>query len=166
MIEGVRAWLLAVIAAAVMCSAAQALMPSGAVKQVGKLVCGLALLCVVLSPAVEMDLEGGQRWLEDYAQSLERQKEELKNQVDGGMKSIIEGEYAAYIVDKATKLGLSCDVKVTCREEEGVFLPDRAYVTGALTREAQASLSQAIQQDLGIPPERQSYDRNEEGGQP
>lgn len=161
MIEGVRAWLMAVISAAVLCSAVEALMPSGGVKQVGKLVCGLVLLCVVLSPAVKPDLEEGRRWLEEYAGSVERGKKALEDQVNQGMKVIIEEEYAAYIVDKAARLGVSCTVRVTCREEEGIFLPDRVRVSGALTREGREALSQSIRQDLGVPPERQSFEDGE-----
>lgn len=164
MIEGVRAWLMAVISAAVLCSAVEALMPNGGVKQVGKLVCGLVLLCVVLSPVAEPDLEGGRRWLEEYAGSVERGKKALEDQVDQGMKVIIEEEYAAYIVDKATRLGFPCAVRVTCREEEGIFLPDRVRVSGALTPEGREELSRSIRQELGVPPERQSFEDGE--GQP
>jgi len=156
--EGARSWLLAVISAAVLCSAAQALMPAGAVKQVGKLVCGLVLLCAVLSPAARADLKGGQRWLEDYAASLERRKEELEEQVGEERKIIIEGKYAAYIVDKAKELGLpSCSAQVNCREEEGIYLPDAVRIFGELGEGEQARLSQVISQDLGVPMERQFY---------
>ncbi len=164
MIEGARSWLLAVISAAVLCSAAQALMPAGAVKQVGKLVCGLVLLCAVLSPVARADLESGQRWLEDYAASLERRKAELEEQVGENRKIIIEGKYAAYIVDKAKELGFSCSARVDCREEEGIWLPDTVRVAGALGEQEKARLSQVISQDLGVPMERQLYENQE--GQP
>ena len=54
------------------------------------------------------DLEGGQRWLEEYHLGLEDRTQELERQVDEQMKTIIEQEYAAYIVDKAAELGLTC----------------------------------------------------------
>ncbi len=164
MIAGARDWLLSVISAAVLCSAAEALMPSGAVKQVGKLVCGLVLLCAVVSPAVSADLEGGQKWLEDYVSSLERRKGELEDQAGEARKGIIEEKYAAYIVDKARELGFSCSVRVTCREEEGIFLPDAVRVAGALGEQEKESLSRIVSQDLGVPVERQSYVNRE--GQP
>ena len=51
MMGAVRSWLLAVIAVSLLCAVAEALMPSGAVKRVGRLVCGLVLVGAILSPA-------------------------------------------------------------------------------------------------------------------
>ena len=64
MMGAVRSWLLAVIAASLLCAVAGALMPPGGVKRVGRLVCGLVLLGAVLSPAATLDAAEGQRWLE------------------------------------------------------------------------------------------------------
>ena len=61
----VRSWLLAVIVVSLMCAAAEALMPPGPGRRVGRLVCGLALLSAVLSPLAGLDLDGGPQWLED-----------------------------------------------------------------------------------------------------
>ncbi len=157
MMEVVRSWLLSVIAAAVLCSLAEALMPSGAVKRVGRLVCGLVLLYVVLSPVARLDLEGGQRWLEDYAAFLDQRKTELKGQTEERMKVIIEEQYAAYIVDKAREMEADCTARVGCREEEGVFLPDTVRVAGVLNGQVRGDLARLISQDLGVPLERQAY---------
>ena len=108
----VRSWLLAVIAVSLMCAAAEALMPPGPGRRVGRLVCGLALLSAVLSPLAGLDLDGGQQWLEDYLSSLDGRTAELEETVNSQMKGIIEGEYAAYIVDKAARLGLTCSARV------------------------------------------------------
>ena len=66
MMEGVRSWLTLLITASVLCAVVDSLMPAGAVKQAGRLVCGLVLLCAVLAPVPGLDLEAGQRWLENY----------------------------------------------------------------------------------------------------
>ena len=78
MMDGVRGWLLSVIAACLLCALADALMPQGPVKKVGRLVCGLVLLCVMLSPLPGLRLEEGQAWLESYFAGLEQQKQDLK----------------------------------------------------------------------------------------
>ena len=162
MMEGVRSWLLTLIAVSVLCALADSLMPAGAVKQVGKLVCGLVILCAVLSPVAGLDLEGGRDWLEDYFAGLEVREGELKEQVDQGMKPIIEQEYAAYIVDKAARLGVRCTAKVSCgMDENGLYLPWEAEVTGAITDVQQSRLTQAIEEELGVPMERQHYHSGE-----
>ena len=154
----VRGWLLAVIGASLICALADALMPPGAVRRVGRLVCGLVLLGAILSPLTQLDLPGGQRWLEDYLASLEAREEDLTETVNSQMKVIIEREYAAYIVDKAARLGLTCDPRVECGlSEEGLYLPVRVRVTGALTEEERARIAGMIAEDLGVPESEQLY---------
>lgn len=160
---GVRAWLLAMISAAILCAVADCLMPAGPVKRVGKLVCGLVLLCAVLPPAVGLDLAGSRAWLEDWFEELELREAELEEQVSGEMKVVIEQKYAAYIVDKAAEMGVACTAEVSCREgEEGLLIPDGTEVTGRLTDTEQSALTQLIWTDLGVPEERQVYYVEEE----
>ena len=154
----VRGWLLTVIGASLICALADALMPPGAVRRVGRLVCGLVLLGAILSPLTQLDLPGGQRWLEDYLASLEAREEDLTETVNSQMKVIIEREYAAYIVDKAARLGLTCGLRVECGlSEEGLYLPVRVRVTGALTEEERARIAGMIAEDLGVPESEQLY---------
>ena len=155
--------MLAIIAVSLLCAVADALMPPGAVRRVGRLVCGLVLLGAVLSPLRELDAAAGQRWLEDCLASVDRREEELKNEVNSQMKTIIEQEYAAYIVDKAAELGLDCAVRVECRlSEDGLYLPVRAEVSGCRTASAQTRLIRIISEDLGIPDSDQIYINEEE----
>ena len=105
--EVVRAWLLSLIAVSLLCASAGALMPKGAVRQVGRLVCGLVMLAAILSPVARLDAAEGRRWLAGYFASVEQRRAGLEETVNNQMKHIIEGEYAAYIVDKAAELGLT-----------------------------------------------------------
>ncbi|RKI71878.1 stage III sporulation protein AF [bacterium 1xD42-67] len=158
MIGAVRSWLLAVTAVSLLCALAGALMPKGPVERVGRLVCGLVMLAAVLSPLAGPDLGEGQRWLEDYLASVDQREAELTQEVDDQMKTIIEGEYAAYIVDKAAQLGLTCTAQVECQADgDGLLLPVRTQVSGPLSEAGRAQLAQAIQEDLGVPPEGQTY---------
>ena len=118
---------------------------------VGQLVCGLVMALAILAPAADFDLAGGQRWLEDYLAGVGRREDELEEQVNMGMKTIIEERYAAYIVDKAAGLGLSCAVRVTCEPDgEGLWLPVRAELTGAAAPEARAELAALLEAELGL----------------
>jgi len=160
---GARGWLLAIISASILCAVADSLMPAGPVKRVGRLVCGLVLLCAVLSPAADLDLAGGRDWLEDYFAGLEAGRMALGERVDQEMKVIIEQEYAAYIVDKAAEMGLTCAARVSCRAEEaGLYVPDGTEVAGAGSDEGQSRLTRLIEEDLGVPLERQVYYSEEE----
>ena len=163
MMGAVRSWLLAVIAVSLLCAVADALIPSGGVKRVGRLVCGLVLMGAILSPVASLDVEGSQRWLESCLASVRSQEAELEDRVNGQMKVIIEREYAAYIVDKAAQLGLECTVRVECRlSEEGLYLPLRAEAEGLWTASAQEEMIRIIAEDLGVPAQRQIYLEKEE----
>lgn len=156
--EVVRAWLLSLIAVSLLCASAGALMPKGAVRQVGRLVCGLVMLAAILSPVARLDAAEGWRWLAGYFASVEQRRAGLEETVNNQMKHIIEGEYAAYIVDKAAELGLTCTAQVECqRSAEGLYLPVRTEVTGMLTEDIRIQLVRTIAEDLGVPERAQVY---------
>ncbi|MCI8913054.1 MAG: stage III sporulation protein AF [Lawsonibacter sp.] len=156
--EVVRAWLLSLIAVSLLCASAGALMPKGAVRQVGRLVCGLVMLAAILSPVARLDAAEGRRWLAGYFASVEQRRAGLEETVNNQMKHIIEGEYAAYIVDKAAELGLTCTAQVECqRSAEGLYLPVRTEVTGMLTEDIRIQLVRTIAEDLGVPERAQVY---------
>lgn len=158
MIGAVRSWLLAVIAVSLLCAVADALMPPGAVKRVGRLVCGLVLIGAILSPLAALDLDGSQRWLEGYLVSVQTRETELEETVNGQIKVIIEQKLSAYIVDKAAELGLACRARVDCvLSEDGLYLPVRTEVDGSMTADVQSKLIRLIQSDLGVPAEAQIY---------
>ena len=102
-------------------------------------------------------MDAGQ-WLEDYLAGLELRESELEEQVGNGMKSIIEQETAAYIVDKAAEMGLTCTARVSCQAAEGgVYVPSQTQVAGVLSQAERDRISQMIQADLGVPAQRQFY---------
>ena len=158
MMGAARLWLLSILSVSLVCALADALMPPGAVRRVGRMVCGLVLMSAILSPLVDLDLEGGSRWLEDYLAAVEQRETELEKQVDEGRKAIIAERYEAYILDKAAQLGLSCTVEVECRtEENGVCLPERVRITGALSAQEKVQLAELLEEELGVAPEEQIY---------
>ena len=158
MMDGVREWLLGLIVLCLLCSAAEALMSRGPVKGAGRLVCGLALVCALLSPLPGLRLEEGTVWLEDYFRSLEEREEVLEEQVSAGTKAIIEEKYAAYIVDKANEEGIACTVRVTCAAgEDGLAVPSLVELAGDFTDGAQSRLTQIITEELQVPMDRQVY---------
>ena len=163
MMGAVRSWLLSVIMVSLLCAVADALMPTGAVKRVGRLVCGLVLIGAILSPLAALDLEGSQQWLDGYFVSVRSRETELEETVNGQIKVIIEQKLAAYIVDKAAQMGVTCRAKVECAaSEDGLYLPVRTEIYGVMTADVQGRLIRIIESDLGVPAEAQIYVEEEE----
>lgn len=151
MMELVRTWLLGITGAAILAALADGLMPEGGVKQVGKLVCGLILLAAVLRPLGSVEVTNlSQRWEYDR-QQVQQREQSLQEGVDGNMKAVIEEQMAAYSMDKAAQLGIHCQIEVCCQlDEDGVFLPISAQISGTIQPEERQTLEQMLNEDLGI----------------
>ena len=156
-----KTWLMRVIAAAILCTIAQDLSPKGSVKQVGRLVCAMVLLCVVLSPVKTLDMAAGSQWLTNYRATLADSRAALAEQGEEIQMAVIGEKYRAYIEDKGAQLGLNCQAQVDCREEGEIYVPDRVQVTGDLAQGDWDGLSRCLEEELGVPPERQDF--REEG---
>ena len=152
-----KTWLMRVIAAAILCTIAQDLSPKGSVKQVGRLVCAMVLLCVVLSPVKTLDMAAGSQWLTNYRATLADSRAALAEQGEEIQMAVIGEKYRAYIEDKGAQLGLNCQAQVDCREEGEIYVPDRVQVTGDLAQGDWDGLSRCLEEELGVPPERQSF---------
>lgn len=156
--EMIRSWLVEVTCAAMTAALAESLMPKGPVKQVGRLVCGLMLLWVVLGPAVSISGVNLVRAAEDLNGQIDERKSALQEQNDSLLKSLIEQESAAYIVDKAKQAGSECQVEVRCAaDENGTWTPWSVHITGVFSKKQRESLEQLIADELGIPISRQTY---------
>jgi len=163
--EALREWLLALIAVSVVCAAAEGLMPPGSVKGVGRLVCALALLWVMLRPLAVLkgvSLSDGMR---DWAGELGQQQAWLEEQAQNSRKRVIEEHFAAYIADKGVQLGVPCRVEVDCAPQpEGLWLPEAVRLWGDFDPVTQSRLTQLLSRELAIPVERQTYYLTKEEG--
>lgn len=158
-----RQWLLGVACTALVLAAAEGLAPKGSVKKVCRLAGGLALLLAAVGPLLRLDSGLIARAAEEYRAASQSCEEGLAEKSNLLYQTIIEDNTAAYIVDKAEELGLTCTARVTCEaSEDGVYLPVRTEVTGLRTAGEQEKLIRVIERDLGVPAERQFYAEEEE----
>ncbi len=160
MMEAVRQWLLSVTAAALVLALVEALAPEGGAKRVCRLAGGLALVLAAAGPVAGL-LDGGaagqavQSWREEAG----RYERELEEGRDLFYLTIIEEETAAYIVDKTKEFGLDCEAEVTYGyDEDGVPCPWEVTARGAWTQEQRERLERLLEEELGVPAQRQHYE--------
>lgn len=158
MLELIRQWLVGITCAAMIAALAEGLAPPGAVRKIGRFTGGLVLLIAVLKPVAAVDGQALSRALAEYRLDLSAYSAQLEEENRGLMKSIIEEQTAAYIVDKAASMGLSCQVRVEAAGSGAWPVPWRVTITGDLDGEAQEALARRIQEDFAIPAERQFYE--------
>ena len=156
----VRSWLLGVTAAALVLALAEALAPEGAVKKVCRLAGGMALLLAAAGPVLDaLDGSALTRGVEGWRDRSQRYEQELEEQNEQLYLAIIEEETAAYVMDKARELGFECAAEVTWSyDEQGVPRPWEASARGTWTPEQRAGLERLLEEELGIPAQRQRYE--------
>ncbi len=160
---GLNGWLMTILTVSLFCALAEALMPEGPVRKVGKLVCGLALLCGVLIPVFEPGAVEELFWQSGWSGAASVDAGALEQQLGQDMKRLIEQRCAAYIQDKAEQMGVSCTIQIVCKTEGELFVPDRAELTGPIPDAIRGKLARVLEQDLGIPQERQVFLTEEDG---
>lgn len=156
----VRQWLLGVTATALAVALAEALAPEGGAKRVCRLAGGLALLLAAVGPAAGV-LNGGAlvQAAEGWREEAQRYELELEEQNSALYLAIIEEETAAYVMDKARELGFECAVEVTYGYDgDGVPCPWEIAARGAWTQEQRSKLERLLEEELGVPAQRQFYD--------
>lgn len=150
-------WLLGLTAAALAVSLAQALTPEGTVKKIGRLVGALLLLLAALRPLVSW--EGALFGLPALPETAAEENARGGEQV---MKTLIAEKAGAYIVDKGQSLGFRCKAEVgVVLDGSGWPVPWETEISGTWTSEQKKALSRAVEEELGIPAQRQSF--REEG---
>jgi stage III sporulation protein AF len=100
MIEGLRIWLLGVIAAAFVTAILDGLLPKTAAGTIGKVAGGLILLLALLRPVGGVEAGRLSGLYDGYASEIDKQIEVYRHSNQTEMAEIIEQETAAYISKK------------------------------------------------------------------
>ncbi len=158
MIQMIRTWLVGITCAAAVVALADAIMPKGTVRKIGKSIGGLLLMVAILRPVLAFDFDGLSLALTRYRTEAEGYSAELTEENGRLMKGIIEEQTGAYIADKAAELGCSVTVDVECAvDETGFPYPTAVTVMGALDTEQRNALQRSIEADFAIPAEAQTF---------
>ena len=159
MTELVRQWLLGVACTALILAAADSLAPDGSVKKICRLAGGLALLLAAVSPILRLDSGALADALKGYRAQIRSYEETLEEQNHFFYQTVIEESAAAYIVDKAEEMGIFCQAEVTFSyDEDGVPCLWEVTARGDWTEGAREALERLLEDDLGVPPQRQHYE--------
>lgn len=149
-----REYLLRVICAALFCGLVESV-PTGSqtAAKLRKLLCGVLVAAVVVSPLIRLDLSA---WSipEDIlseGQAIASQAEEAaREQRNECIRSSVE----SYILDKAEAMEVELNVTVTVNIDG---IPQAVILQGQCPDGIRAELSNLIARELGIPPEAQQW---------
>jgi stage III sporulation protein AF len=151
-------WIRGLAAAAILAAVMLICTPKGSVRQVVKLVCGALLTFVLLSPLKELNIDRLSEFISKARYDGRQLAASAENESELIMKLIIEDETAAYILDKASKLGIvEPEVKVTVKEGESCPYPYSVEISCNASEGLKDELSSLIEGELGIPRDRQIW---------
>jgi len=143
-------------ALSIFCGAAINITPEGGVRRIMQLLCTAALTMAILSPIKEIDFD-------IYALETARLREaeaainESAERIDDRLnRAVIEEQCEEYILDKAEELGANVSgVNVQAQWSlEGIWVPE---IDAPDIGSAKAALESVIENELGIPAERQMW---------
>ena len=121
-----------------------------------RMVCSLFLAIVIIEPFSHLKLS----YLTAFAENCEEVSQTAASMgtklADDARREIIKAEAEAYILDKAGSYGLQLYVCVTLCEDD-IPVPESVCLTGAVSPYARTKLEMLIEDELGIPKERQLW---------
>ncbi len=155
--EFIKQYLLSITAAAIICSLAISLIgKKGAYAAVIKLICGLFLALTAFSPLTGIQITDFSSYLSDLTNSADSAVFAGQHTANEATATIIKSETEAYILDKASSMGLNIEVEVTVSDTSPPA-PVCIRISGTISPYAKQQLRSIISSDLGIPEDKQTW---------
>ncbi len=151
--DGLRGYLLGLIAAAMVCAVVVKLPTKGTVNAALKLLAGLFMSLSIISPLLKVRFSD----LDLYLDDIRAEAGQIAADGENAAKSEIEGRITqavrSYILDKAGTMGVALEVEVEVHE----FRPCAVTLTGPISPYAKGVLADYIASNLGIGKEEQTW---------
>ncbi len=154
--EGLKAYVISVTAAAMICGIVTGLFRDLPSKDLIRLFCGLVLSVSVLRPISGMDLA---EFSEIFSTADIMGQEAAcwgEEEAQAARADIIKAQSEAYILDKAADRNLALTAEVILTEDP-YPVPKGVILRGSVSPYDRQQLSQTIQENLGIPKEDQRW---------
>ena len=158
MMEAVREWMTSIVVVSMFLAVVHAMIPNGPIQKTGFFVGGLVLMIVLLQPVLDIDTEQMVMQTESYKEQVKMRRIELEQSACAEWETIIEQEVVAYISDKAGALGLEVSAEVLV-DTGSDGLP---VLSVELAGEPAENLEMYLEEELGIPRERQVWNDEKE----
>ncbi len=152
-----KSYILTILIAAMICAAAGILLPpKTSAGQITKLLSGVLLIVTVISPLTNISFRHLTDYLNGLSSGAEGYVEDGRAAAQEQIDAIIKAETEAYILDKASQMGLQIAVEVAL-DENNHSIPSGITVTGPLSPYTKEVLSGYITDTLGIAKEKQIW---------
>lgn len=153
----IKAYIFSVTAAGLLCTICTRLLSGQSTSAaLGKLLAGLFLLFCLISPLREIRVSNVLTFTDDWKAKADHAKHQGEAASKNALRSSIISRTEAYILNKAASLHAEINVDVTLSEET-IPVPVQVSITGDISPHAKSELQRMIENDLGIPKEKQIW---------
>lgn len=156
MMEGMRDYLLSVIAAAVIGGIVNSIAGKGAGGSMIRLIAGLFLTFTLIQPVVDLNINSFTDWVDGISQSSTAAVTDGLSMRDNALRAGIKDAAEAYILDKACRMDVSLAVEIGLSDDE-LPVPESISLSGNVSPYAKQQLQALIAEDLGIDKEHQKW---------
>lgn len=153
----IRKYLLSVAAASLLTSLLPALLPKGKIQKVESFIGSLVLILTILSPVVKLNASSIRKAMESYQIDLQDTQRGIEKKSRGVLEELISQRCEEYIWDKAAQMGLQLEIEITVGGNPDIPVPVSASMVGVCSQEDQAVLSKILEEELGIPRNKQEW---------
>jgi len=148
--DGIREYLIGVVAAALLCGIITTLIGTkGTVGVAVKLLSGLLMLLAVIRPWTSITFDGLFSWAEDITADGTGFVASGKIMADDAFRASIKQQAGAYILDEAKTLDCQLAVEVILSDED-IPVPKQVRLSGEISPYARQALMKFITERLGI----------------
>ena len=152
-----KSYILSIIVAAIFCAVICVLLPpKTSTGKITRLLSGILLIVTITSPLSNLSFRNITDYIKGLSISAHAYTEEGSSVARAQMDSIIKSQTEAYILDKASKMGLQIAVEVAL-DENNHSIPCEVTVIGIFSPYSRENLGAYIENTLGIVKEKQKW---------
>lgn len=156
MMEGIRGYFLAIVAACMLAVLACALLKNSKIQRITKFIAGILILLTVATPLLRIDTAVLAERISELGRGSRFDTQEISKDYQTMLRALVKKNTQTYIEDKAQELGGIIQAEVTLGSGE-YPAPEHVVLTGTMTPEQAQALESYIADSLGIPPEQQEW---------
>ena len=156
MMDGIRGYFLAIVAACMLAVLACALLKNSKIQRITKFIAGILILLTVATPLLRIDTAELAERINELGRGSRFDTQEISKDYQTMLRALVKKNTQTYIEDKAQELGGIIQAEVTVGNGE-YPAPEHVVLTGTMTPEQAQALESYIADSLGIPPEQQEW---------
>lgn len=152
--EGLRQYVISVVAAGIICGILTHITSGSAGRQVAGILCGLFMTIVLLQPLASVGEINWEPLLDNWEQQGEVFASEGVDAVADRKAELIKQQAEAYILDKAAAMHAAVEADITVGADG---IPVSVRISGAVSPLVKSRLTDILTSELGIPKENQQW---------